>query len=182
MNTLLQPGLQEESAASVSRQPLLFKALAIGLGVLVLHSLVLWWALTPSSQNGNPDSRLAQLRLQRGAELPEQPQGDLFVEGRERQDEELAELPPESASDEQAGDYVLLAVLTIGEYYYALFDNGAEQQKLKLGDTLPGNGVITHIDRRQVTVTDLAAEQAQREYVLFPVLRPNTEPETEDAT
>lgn len=181
MNTLLQPGMKEEPSATVSQKPLLFKALAIALSVLVLHSVVLWWSLTPGSQSRNNDSSLAQLRLQRGAELPEQPQGDLFVKGRERQDSEASlEAETDDISMDSIGSYALLAVLSSGNTYYALFDNGAEQQKLKLGDTLPGNGAVTHIDRRRVLIANPDVEGGEQQFMLFPVLQPNAEQEADE--
>lgn len=174
----LTPNLPPNAAAPSSK-PLLFKALAIGLCVLILHGLFLWWSLSPRSPQQNSGDLLAELRLQRGGELSEQASGDLFVEGRKRQeltDTEVEAPEPEAAA---AGDYALLAVLTIGSKFYALFDNGAEQQKLTLGDTLPGSGTITHIDRRQVKINNPKAKNGKQQFMLFPVLQPKVESDTE---
>ena len=176
MTTLLP---SDDAPLASAHKFLLVKVLAITVAVLVLYSVFLWWSLSPHSQANNNDPSLAQLRLQRGAELPEQPQGDLFVIGRERLDEDAAENISESETKDKAGDYALLAVLTIGKTYYALFDNGAEQQKLTLGDILPGSGVINHIDRRQVKIANPDAKNGEQQFMLFPVLHPKGESDPE---
>lgn len=179
-NNIQSAAGQQATAQTAAQKTLLVKVLAIVLGVLVLHSVWLWWSLTPS-YSSNSSNSLAQLRLLRGAELPKQPKGDLFVKGRERQDEDNADSSAE-VSTAPEGDYALLAVLTIGKRYYALFDNGAEQQKLALGDTLPGIGIITHIDRRRVKITNPNDEGDEQQFMLFPVLQPKSEQEANEET
>ena len=186
MTMLLPPNTAAEPSLTALPKPLLFKALAITAAVLVLHSVFLWWSLSPSNQaNKNADS-LAQLRLQRGAELPEQPQGDLFVIGRERLDDDAARAAAENAEPKDpgavAGDYQLLAVMTKGKHYYAVFDNGIAQQKLKVGEVLPEVGEITRIDSRQVRVNNPELKEGEQQFSLFPVIQPKSKDEENTET
>lgn len=169
MSNYKQPSSNIAPPARLLTQPLLLKTLAIAVSLLVLHSAFLWWSLSPRHQDTNSDNSLAQLRLQRGAELPKQPNGDLFVTGRERQSEDTATGEAADDTPSSAGDYALLAVHTLGRTYYAVFDNGAEQKKLTLGDLLPGVGTITYIDNRRVRTSNPDAQPQEQLFLLFPV-------------
>lgn len=160
----------------------LIKTLLIILALVLLHIGYLWYSLTPRSPQQSSSEAIAQLRLERSAQLPKQASGDLFVKGRARQDDdptldEKAQKEAEAKANAkaQAGDYQLLAVLTINSTYYALFANGVEQQKLTLGDTLPNIGVVSHIDRRTVIIDNPDAEQGKQQFLLFPILERPTE-------
>lgn len=139
------------------------RLLLLALTLLALHSTWLWWSLTPSAGAGQEQAEASAQALQLASSLPEQPGGDLFVPGRQRNDEaaEPAEQP-----EAPAAPYTLQAVLAVGAQHQALFSNGTQLLKLATNDMVPGRGRIDRIERHAVALTN---EQGETERLqLFP--------------
>lgn len=136
--------------------------------LLAVHSIWLWWSLTPVAGSGRESAEPRSHALQLASTLPKQPSGNLFVAGRERRHDNDE---PVTEPEVSAAPFTLYAVLAVGEKYYALFSNDKEQLKLTTGDMLPGRGRIDHIERHAVIIASGQSESERLQ--LFPI-PPNT--------